>query len=71
MSCDIIRLHLNQLVLVKGAEEQLGLNALLQPRSLLVRLGVHHLHILPLVVLGVVRLVTFQMSTFESVDDSH
>ena len=49
-------IHLNQLVLVKGPEEKLGLNALLQPRPLLVRLGVHHLHVLALVLLWVVRL---------------
>ena len=65
MSCDIVS-HLNQLVLVKGAEEKLGLDALLQSRSLLVRLGVDHLHILTLIVLGVVRLATFQLFTLES-----
>ena len=49
-------IHLNQLVLVKGPEEELGLNTLLQPRPLLVRLRVHHLHVLALVLLWVVRL---------------
>ena len=57
MSFDI---HLNELVLVKGPEEKLGLNALLQPRPLLVRLGVHHLHVLALVLLWVVRLANLK-----------
>ena len=49
-------IHLNQLVLVKGPEEELGLNALLQPRPLLICFRVHHLHVLALVLLWVVRL---------------
>ena len=57
MSFDI---HLNELVLVKGPEEELGLNTLLQPRPLLVRLRVHHLHVLALVLLWVVRLANFK-----------
>ena len=59
-------LHLNELVLVEGAEEQLGLDALLQPRPLFVRLGVHHLHVLTLVVLRVVSLANFNLEPMQN-----
>ena len=53
MSFDI---HLNELVLVKGSEEELGLDSFLQPRPLLIGLRVDHLHVLTLVVFRVVSL---------------
>ena len=49
-------MHLNELVLVKGSEEELGLDSLLQPRPLLIGLRVDHLHVFTFVVFRVVRL---------------
>ena len=60
-------LHLNELVLVKGSEEELGLDSLLQPRPLLIGLRVDHLHVLTLVVFRVVSL----QKKFCSLPDSY
>ena len=49
--------HLDELVLIQSAEEKLGLDALLQPRPLLVCLGVHHLHMMMMMMLMMMMMV--------------
>ena len=53
--------HLDELVLIQSAEEKLGLDALLQPRPLLVCLGVHHLHMMMMVMMMMVMILRMMM----------
>ena len=55
--------HLDELVLIQSAEEKLGLDALLQPRPLLVCLGVHHLHMMMMMMMMMMRMMLRMMMT--------